>query len=195
VLRLIPIASVVLLVIVFPSLDVLRGDGTGSQEIAVLSVEDSLLDYDFDAFEMGAREVSMSESMRDTLPSPVTMLVAPFARWVPILSRPFLGNAGGQAVAEATGMEYTNVSMPLWAEGHLVAGAVGTLGGLAALGYWVGLLSRRNGAGISVPQVAALPGTTALLFIVLRGSIYEVLGYLALAVLVYGWLSTTPTKR
>lgn len=188
-LRLVPIGSVVLLIVVFPTLDVLRGDSTGAQAVQVLSIENSLLDYDFDAFEMGAREVSMNSSVRDTLPTPAHMLIAPFARWVPILSRPYIGDAGGQVVASATGMQYTNVSMPLWAEGHLIAGTAGTVLTLGALGAWVGLAGRGGRTRFSVPQVAALPGSTALLFIVLRGSIYEVLGYLALAVIIYTLLA------
>lgn len=188
-LRLVPIGAVMLLVVFFPSLDVLRGDSTGSRGIQVLTIESSLLDYDFDAFEMGAREVSMTSVQRQALPSSTHMLIAPIARWIPIVARPYIGDSGGQVVAAVTGMQYTNVSMPLWAEGHLVAGGVGTVATLAALGAWVGLTGRGSRNRFSVPQVAALPGSTALLFIVLRGSIYEVLGYLALAILVYVLLS------
>jgi hypothetical protein len=166
-------------------MDVLRGDATGSMTIQILSVEDSMLDYDFDAFEMGAREVSLTTEARASLPSSSHMLVAPLARWIPILSRPYIGDSGGKVVAEATGMEYTNVSMPLWAEGDLIAGAAGTIFALGALGAWLGMTGRQLDRGSRVPQLASLPGSTALLFIVLRGSIYEVLGYLALAVIVY----------
>jgi hypothetical protein len=184
-LRLVPVGSVVLLIVLFPSMDVLRGDATGSVSIQILSFEDSMLDYDFDAFEMGAREVSLTTEARASLPSSSHMLLAPLARWIPILSRPYIGDSGGKVVAEATGMEYTNVSMPLWAEGDLIAGAAGTIVVLGALGAWLGVTRRQLGRGSPVPQLASLPGTTALLFIVLRGSIYEVLGYLALAVIVY----------
>jgi hypothetical protein len=184
-LRLVPVGSVVLLALVFPSLDVLRGDATGSSAVEVLSVENSLLDYDFDAFEMGAREVSLSPEAKAYLPGSSHLLIAPIARWIPIVSRPYIGDSGGSLVAQATGMEYTNVSMPLWAEGHLIAGTVGTIAALGALGAWLGITARSLGESTSVPQLASLPGSTALLFIVLRGSIYEVLGYLALAVIIY----------
>jgi hypothetical protein len=193
-LRLVPAGSVALLMVVFPSLDVLRGDDTGSRGIQLLSVQDSMLDYDFDAFEMGVREVSLDSGQRAGLPPSAQMLIAPVARWIPIAARSFEGNAGGQVVAESTGMEYTNVSMPLWAEGHLIAGAFGTLAALGALGAWVGLTGRGIGQRFSVAQIAALPGSTALLFIVLRGSIYEVLGYLGLAVAVYLLLSRTENE-
>ena len=184
-LRLVPIGSVVLLALIFPSLDVLRGDASGSNAIEVLTLDNSMLDYDFDAFEMGAREVSLGPGTRAFLPSASHMLIAPIARWIPILSRPYIGDSGGALVAQATGMDYTNVSMPLWAEGHLIGGALGTMAALGALGAWLGMTARNLGPNASVPQLASLPGTTALLFIVLRGSIYEVLGYLALAIIVY----------
>jgi hypothetical protein len=194
-LRLVPVGSVVLLIFVFPSMDVLRGNATGSASIQILSVEDSMLDYDFDAFEMGAREVSLTTKARASLPSSSHMLVAPFARWIPILARPYMGDSGGRVVAEATGMEYTEVSMPLWAEGDLVAGAAGTIVVLGALGAWLGVTGRQLDRGSRIPQLASLPGSTALLFIVLRGSIYEVLGYLALAVIVYYLLVRSGTVK
>jgi hypothetical protein len=62
------------------------------------------------------------------------MLVAPLARWIPILSRPYIGDSGGKVVAENTGMDYTNVSMPLCAEGNLIAGAAGIIVVLGAAG-------------------------------------------------------------
>ncbi|MCB0920116.1 MAG: hypothetical protein KDC39_16285, partial [Actinobacteria bacterium] len=68
------------------------------------------------------------------------------------------------------------------------------LAALGALGAWVGLTGRGIGQRFSVAQIAALPGSTALLFIVLRGSIYEVLGYLGLAVAVYLLLSRTENE-
>ena len=194
-LRLVPVGSVVLLTVVFPSLDVLRGDDTGSRAVRLLSVEDSMLDYDFDAFEMGTREVSLAPMERAAMPSSTHMLIAPVARWIPIAARSYLGDAGGQVVAEATGMQYTNVSMPLWAEGHLIWGAFGTVAAMGALGAWVGLTGRGDTRRLSVPQIAALPGSTALLFIVLRGSIYEVLGYLGLAVAVYVMLARADKEK
>lgn len=194
-LRLVPVSSVVLLMVVFPSLDVLRGDDTGSRGIQLLSVQDSMLDYDFDAFEMGVREVSLGPVERAEVPSATHMLIAPAARWVPFLSRSFKDDAGGAVIAEVTGMQYTNVSMPLWAEGHLIWGAFGTVAALGALGAWVGVTGRLATKRFSVAQLAALPGSTALLFIVLRGSIYEVFGYMALAVIVYVLLSRTENEK
>lgn len=193
-LRFVPVSSVLLLVAVFPTLDLLRGDNTGSQEVAVLAVDESMLDYDFDAFEMGAREVSITPTTRAHLPSSQHMLMAPFARWVPLLARPYIGDSGGSVVAEATGMQYTNVSMPLWAEGDLVAGYAGAVIALAALGAWVALIDRGARSQKTLPQIASLPGSAALLFIVLRGSLYEVLGYFALAAAVYIWLARAEPK-
>ncbi|WP_406467127.1 hypothetical protein [Streptomyces sp. NBC_01594] len=189
VLRYLPVASIVLLVLVFPSLDVLRGDGSGSASIRFLDPQVSLMDQDFDAFEMGTREVGLSDEARGKLPTRSHILLAPVLRWVPILSRPYIGDSGGALVAEVTGMQYTNVSMPLWAEGHLVGGLPGVCVFMALLGAWVGLTHRsKESASQSTGEICrkiTLPGTTALLFIVLRGSLYEVLAYLALVGLVY----------
>lgn len=181
--------SIALLVAIFPSLDTLRGDGTGSDRVEVALPAESLTDYDFDAFEMLAREASLTRPDRALLPDSVDLAAAPVLRWVPILSRPYIGLAGGSIVAESTGMQFTNVSMPLWGEGHLIAGVKGTILVMLALGAWLGLSGRSSHQDLipsrDIPTAVTAPASAALMFIVLRGSIYEVFGYLALVVLLY----------
>jgi hypothetical protein len=181
--RLLPVGTVLLLVTVFPSLDVLRGDGTGSDRVSALTPSEALRTFDFDAFEMLLRAVVVDQVPGQVV-DPVMALAAPLLRWVPFVADSVVGGASGPLVARATGMTYTNVSMPLWGEGYLVAGLAGTALVLGLLGAWLGINRRsvgvrdRLGAGLSVADAPS----AALLFIVLRGSLYEVLGYLLFAV-------------
>jgi hypothetical protein len=189
ILRALPIGSVLLLVLLFPSLDTLRGDGTGSQRVELVPAAESLVTYNFDAFEMLVREQSLTVTTREQMPSSVDLALAPVLRWVPLLSRPYIGLAGGDAVAKATGMQYTNVSMPLWGEGDLIAGPLGSCLLLASLGLWLGLattpLTRWANQSSDLASTSIAPASAALLFIVLRGSLYEVFTYLALVMIVY----------
>jgi hypothetical protein len=196
ILRMIPVASIVLLTVLFPTLDVLRGDSSSSEGVKALDPSTSVQTYDFDAFEMLAREVTVADTARSSVPSSVHMALAPVLRWVPVAARPFIGDSGGAVVAETTGMQYTNVSMPLQGEGHLIAGTLGAALLMGGLGAWVGVSSTsRRGRGdaigassITNTQFATrvcAPATGALLFIVLRGSLYEVLAYLLLVLALY----------
>lgn len=184
--RLLPLSAILLMVLVFPTLDTLRGDGTGSARVQVSSQAESLTDYDFDAFEMLVREQSLTDVPFDDR---IVLGVAPVLRWVPILSRPFIGDAGGAYVAERTGMDFTNVSLPVWAEIDLLFGGIGVL----ILGATIGVaLERLRPISLDMQAVASqciLPSIAALMFILLRGSIYEVLSYLLLALLVAGTIS------
>jgi hypothetical protein len=184
-LRLVPALSVLLLVVLFPTVDILRGDGTGSREIKIASPEQSLLTPSFDAFEMLVREVNLSDRQLDALPSRIDLALAPVLKWVPVLSRPYIGVASGDAVAKVTSMRYTNVSMPLWGEGHLLGGLAGTVIMLGALGYVIAALGASRGYDGPLAGAITAPACAALLFIVLRGSLYEVWGYMALVVLIY----------
>lgn len=192
-LRAIPVASIILLTVLFPTLDVLRGDASSSTEVRALDPATSVQTYDFDAYEMLAREKGLKAADATSLPSSTHLALAPAMRWVPLAARPFIGDSGGAVVAEATGMAYTNVSMPLPGEGDLIAGPFGTAALLAALGAWLGLssTSNRRAADQGTATTATFatrvcaPATGALLFIVLRGSLYEVLAYLLLVLSLY----------
>ena len=183
--RWIPLGLVVGFVTVFPSLDILRGNTSGSAGIAVTAPADALVNFDYDAFEMLVREVSTGGQFSSQLPTTVDLLVAPFLRWIPILSDTVAGDASGSAVATATGMGFTNVSMPLWGEAHLVGGWLGVVVAFAALGYFLYRVAD-NDRGI-FGLVSDAP-VAALMVIVLRGSLYEVLGYLILAASIGWWL-------
>jgi hypothetical protein len=196
--RLLPAASIFLLVTLFPTLDTLRGDGSGSARVEFIAPAASLVSYDFDAFEMLAREVSLTPADRERLPDSLDLALAPVFRWVPVLAQSYSGLAGGAVVAEATGLDYTNVSMPLWGEGHLAAGMGGTIVALGALGTWLGVSSSgkgRRGTMDELPSTVVAPATAALMFIVLRGSLYEVLGYMGLIVGVYFVVRATLNRR
>ncbi|TFD81605.1 hypothetical protein E3T54_01410 [Cryobacterium sp. Sr8] len=194
ILRLMPAGIGGVLITLFPSLDLLRGDGTGAARVGFVLPREALTTFDFDAFEMLLREVTVAGHIPAGLPTQVDLLVAPFARWIPVLSDLVHGNASGPVVAELTGMSYTNVSMPLWGEAHLVGGFLGVAIAFAALGVLLGTIRRP----VVIPAADRASATrlmidapvAALLFIVLRGSLYEVLGYLlltiALAVVVWG---------
>ena len=183
-LRWIPALVVLVFVTVFPTLDLMRGDGTGSSSVGASLPNSTLLNFDFDAFEMLLREVSV-QLIPDGMPSRLELLAAPFLRWIPALSKLVQGDASGPVVAKVTGMSYTNVSMPLWGEAHLVGGYLGVVVVFLLLGAllaWAGPRFPGTAAGLSSRAIAA--PVAALLFMVLRGSLYEVLGFLLLAVAV-----------
>ncbi|MET1086465.1 MAG: glycoside hydrolase family 99-like domain-containing protein [Arthrobacter sp.] len=183
-LRWLPASTVFVFVTVFPTLDLMRGDGTGSSSVGASMPSATLLNFDFDAFEMLLRGVSV-EAIPDGMSNRLDLFIAPFLRWIPALSNLVQGHASGPVVANVTGMSYTNVSMPLWGEAHLVGGLLGVFGVFLLLGAllaWAGPRFPGTAAGLSGRAIAA--PVAALLFMVLRGSLYEVLGFLLLAVAV-----------
>mgnify|MGYP000447856006 CR=1 FL=1 len=181
-LRWLPASTVLVFVTVFPTLDLMRGDGTGSSSVGASLPSATLLNFDFDAFEMLLREVSV-QAIPAGMPSRLDLFIAPFLRWIPALSNLVQGHASGPVVAKLTGMGYTNVSMPLWGEAHLVGGFLGVVGAFLLLGAllaWGGPRFPGTTAGLSGRAIAA--PVAGLLFMVLRGSLYEVLGFLLLAI-------------
>lgn len=186
ILRFMPAGIGITLVTVFSSLDLVRGDGTGSTGIALALPRDSLVTFDFDSFEMLLREITVSGRFGGAYPGKFDLLIAPFLRWIPGLSQSVTDHASGPAVAKLTGMGYTNVSMPLWGESHLVGGLLGTIIYFALFGILFGFLrqaaSRAHVLAASPTRLLVDSSVAALLFVVLRGSLYEVLGYLLFAV-------------
>lgn len=195
--RLLPVGAAVALITIFPSLDLWRGISGGAQSIVVTSPVEAAAGQDFDAFEMLVRALFVRDMDLAALPSPVVMVLAAVLRWVPFAGDIFAGNASGSAVAAATGMSFRNVSMPLWGEGYLMAGPLGTFVVMGLLGAWMGIVgTTRTGKTEEEEQRSLLAGlsdasTGALLFILLRGSMYEVLDYLLLAVVMTAILRAT----
>jgi hypothetical protein len=181
--RWIPVGVVLAFVTVFPTLDLLRGDGTGATKIEITPPEETLTTFDYDSFEMLTREVSLQGQIPRGLPTQLELLVAPFLRWIPGLSQTVQGDASGPVVAMSTGMNFTNVSMPLWAEAHLI----GAWGGVVLAFLLFGRMLAYTRGGTPTADGRTIFGTlievpmASLLFIILRGSLYEVLGYLLLA--------------
>lgn len=181
--RWIPVGLILAFVSVFPTLDLLRGDGTGATSIELTPPAETLTTFDYDAFEMLTREVSVQGHIPGGLPSQLELLIAPFLRWIPGLSQMVKGHASGPVVAMSSGMNFTNVSMPLWGEAHLIGSWAGVIVAFFALG-WMLAKTRASAAsanGRSRFGTLIEGPTAALLFIILRGSLYEVLGYLLLA--------------
>ncbi|MEV7475581.1 hypothetical protein AB0N33_17915 [Pseudarthrobacter oxydans] len=178
--RWIPFGTIAAFVTLFPTLDLLRGDGTGATQIELTPPDETLTTFDYDSFEMLVREVSVQGNLPGGLPSSLELLIAPFLRWIPVLSQTVLGDASGPVVAKSSGMTFTNVSMPLWGESHLIGSWAGVVIAFCLFGL---LLARTTGAGNGQSIFGPLieTPTAALLFIILRGSLYEVLGYLLLA--------------
>ena len=196
--RLLPAGMVVGLLFVFPSLDLWRGDGTGSRSFSVASPRSTLATGDFDALEMMARAVTAKDSDNPGLQSAADQAGSAAFYWVPVAARHFPKVGSGSVVGQATGMTFTNVSMPLQGEGYLLGGWAGTVGLCGLMGLWLQWL-RRGSTGRSGwtpgPTDAA---TGALLFIVLRGSLMSVLDYLLAAVAVgitFQLLSTRAAAR
>ena len=186
ILRYMPAGIGVVLVALFPTLDRARGDGTGAAEIAVALPQQSLVTFDFDSFEMLLRELSVSGQLDGASPGRWELFVAPFLRWIPGLSDSVHGHISGSAVAKLTSMSYTNVSMPLWGEAHLTGGIAGVVLAFALCGLLLGLIRQpavHTGILNARPtRLVVDSSVAALLFIVLRGSLYEVLGYLLFAI-------------
>ncbi len=178
--RLMPLGIGVALISIFPSLDLVRGDGTGSAGIALSLPSESLIGFDFDAFEMLLRAVSLAGDLPVGGPGPLLLFIAPFIRWVPFLSPLVSDMATGRVVAQATGASYHNLSMPLWGEAYVVGGVVGVIVAFAILGVVIGLIRPPAGTPMLRRYPTALiidAPIAALLLIILRGSLYEVLGY------------------
>lgn len=172
--RWLPLGVIAAFVTVFPTLDLLRGDGTGATEVAFTPPSETLTTFDYDSFEMIAREASLGGNVTGDV-SPLDLIIAPFLRYIPFLSQEVQGHASGPVVARETGMGFTNVSMPLWAEAHLF----GSVAGVVIVFAIVGLLLARSESTTLFGGLVEIP-VAALLFIVLRGSLYEVLGYVLL---------------
>lgn len=185
--RFLPLGIGVALITVFPSLDLLRGDGTGSVRISFAFPAQALVGFDFDAFEMLARAVVVGGDVSSLGITPFTLLIAPFIRWVPFLSRLVPDMATGRVVAEITGASYSNLSMPLWGEAFTIGGVVGVAVVFALLGAILAMIRptaenaviRRRPTHLIIDAPIA-----ALLLIVLRGSLFEVLGYALFAVVI-----------
>jgi hypothetical protein len=194
ILRLLPAGLGWSLVTVFPSLDLIRGDGTGSNGLVFALPQSSLLSFDFDSFEMLLREISIGQVIPPGMPTSRELFVAPFLRWVPGLSDSVRGDVSGTVVAELTNMGFTNVSMPLWGEAHLIGGVVGVIVTFVCLGVVLGMIQQPHALlGGESPRPSRLvidAPIAALLIILLRGSLYECLGYflVALALGVCIWL-------
>lgn len=186
--RLLPLGLVVALVTVFPTLDIYRGDATGSTGVVVAPPSESVLSFDYDAFEMLTRAIRAEEVNASFGPSSAELLIAPFLRWIPFVSDLVAGDASGPAVAKATGMTFTNVSMPLWGEAYLIGGWLGLIAACLALGVFLRRSGGDNPRSGLFGVVTASP-VAALMVIVLRGSLYEVLGYLLLAATVGWWIN------
>lgn len=185
--RLMPLGIGVTLISVFPSLDLMRGDDTGSSGIAFALPAESLVGFDFDSFEMLARAVTLIGDLPSDGPGPLMLLVAPFIRWVPFLSRLVTDMSTGRIVAEATGASYTNLSMPLWGEAFVVGGVFGVVIVFAILGLVIGLIRPVRDRRVLRPYPTRFlidAPIAALLMIILRGSLYEVLGYALFAITV-----------
>ena len=178
--RWLSLGLILLFVTVFPALDLLRGDGTGATRIEFTDPKSTLVGLDYDAFEMLYRAATLGGEIPAGLATRAELLLAPFLRWVPVASNYVQGDASGPVVAQATGMGFTNVSMPLWGEAYLIGGWPGVIVTFAAIGVLLTLTRR----AVSLTGVLLEAPVAALLFIILRGSLYEVLGYLLFAVLV-----------
>ncbi|WP_130506703.1 hypothetical protein [Microterricola gilva] len=192
-LRFVPLGIMLTFVTLFPSLDILRNDGTGAEELALSMPSQTLLTFDFDSFEMLLRAVTVFGHVPNGFPTPFELFLAPVLRWVPVLSATTQGHDGGPVVAEITGMTWTNVSMPLWGEAYLVGGFVAVALAFAAFGIVLGLVRPSPGVLQPMRTPAALMievPVGALLIMLLRGSLASVLGYLlfTLALGIVIWL-------
>ncbi|MGP3974964.1 hypothetical protein ACTWQF_13340 [Streptomyces sp. 8N114] len=107
----------------------------------------------------------------------------------------------GTRVGEWMGMPYPNLSSPLWAELWLDFGPLGMALGFAAVGYGAARADRRYArhARRTAQESPAGPGSVAAVtvplvagysFILLRGSLLQGMGRVAIAVLCVGFVTT-----
>jgi len=186
---------VVALTTLFPSLDLWRGGNNPAQQMTFAWPSATLLHGDYDAFEMLTRAVALLGDPHIPKPDPGYLLGGAIFRWVPFVANYFPDAGTGPAVARATGMGFTNVSMPLVGEGLVLGGP------LMIVFFYVllGVIFRWLGHGYSAGSwrfVGAVDAATAsLLFLVLRGSLYGMLGYVMLTILCGRLLSRLPREQ
>jgi hypothetical protein len=185
--RALPILAVVGLLFIFPSMDLWRGDGTGATGFTVQSPRTTLATGAFDGVEMLTRGIQVHDTTPEAQQQPLTQLGSAVFCWVPFAARAFPKIGSGAVIAQATGMKFTNVSMPIQGEGYLLAGWLGTIAVCGLLALWLRRLKNwyvYSHERVVGPTDAA---TAGLVFILLRGSILSVLDYVLLAVVV-AWL-------
>ena len=90
-------------------------------------------DGDFDVLQLASIIVNYTDSFGLTWGR---QLLGPLLFWVPRSAWPDKPVGTGAHVAENTGMSFTNVSAPLWAEGYINFGLLGTIVLLLLYGYF-----------------------------------------------------------
>ncbi|MBO8195019.1 hypothetical protein ITI46_25690 [Streptomyces oryzae] len=104
----------------------------------------------------------------------------------------------GTRVGTWMGMPYPNLSSPLWAELWLDFGPLGMTLGFAAVGYGAARTDRRyvrrtaeeSATGPGSVAAVAVPLVAGYSFILLRGSLLQGMGRVAIAVLCVGFVTT-----
>jgi len=147
--RLFPVSLVLILVLVFPVMDVFRSTLDTDFFAAVenfSAVEDLERSPDFDAFQQLMNtivyvDIYGLEYGRQFLSS--------LFFWVPRFLWEGKSQASGLMVAESLGYSFTNLSSPLWAEFYIDFGLLGLIFGMFLFGYAFARISIR-GRGIWV---------------------------------------------
>lgn len=167
------IGVLVALVVVFPYADLYRRDNTTLQLQAISAPLEQKLDYD------AASQVTNGMHARDDLGLRTNgrqllgaaLILVPRAIWS---GKP---DATGTIIAEANGFYFTHMSSPLWIEGYIDFGLLGTVGLLFAAGSLSGYVDRRYWHEFRLARGAPsllqilVPPVAAYSYIILRGSL------------------------
>jgi hypothetical protein len=170
-----------LFIVVFPYADVFRYDDRSAY---VASTEPLVSKGDYDSFQQIANGIDRTTDDGFTMGR---QLAGSALFWMPRSAWPEKPIDTGVLIAEHQGYEYTNLSAPLWIEGFTDVGIAGVVCLLYAFGRvserlehaW--LLRRLPGSqlvGLAVPALAAYQ------MILLRGSLLQACGRLAVMALI-----------
>lgn len=172
---------VVGLTIVFPYADLFRYDDRS----AYVAAEDPIVSKgDYDSFQQLTNGIDRAEDEGFTMGR---QLMGAALFWVPRSTWESKPIDTGVLIAEHRGYEYTNLSAPLWVEGFTDFGLLGT----AALLYAFGRVSERLERAWLLRKLPgsqlvglAVPALAAYQMIILRGSLLQACGRLAVMVLI-----------
>lgn len=182
------IALVLLLVVVFPYADAFRRSSTGDFSRASLSAQ-WVTKLDYDSPQQIGRALPLVE--RDGVYTG-RQLLGTFLFFVPRSLWQDKPRPTGQVIAENAGLEYTNLSAPLWAEAYTDGGWPAT----AAMFFCLGLITKRVDLRMwqrprDATSIVLTMYLAPYLIVLLRGSLGSVVGRLAVLVAVVFFISRT----
>jgi hypothetical protein len=177
------LGGLVAAVVVFPYADRFRYDEAGYRPLETDSLLTTMALKDFDQTVMVANTVAYTQIGAGHTDG--RQLAGALLFFVPRAMWPDKPQDTGVVVGEWLGTANTNLSAPLWTELWIDAGLLGVVVGFTALGFAAARLDRtylralRTGS-VSTPVLVVVPVLAGYAFILLRGSLLQAMGRLAI---------------